>query len=219
MGRNSKARRDRKKKARKPATLKSNTYSPMSLDYHQAMRELDRLIDPSKLTVPTEINEDIEKFCETISEVEPFFIDIEPEPWCRQSSCNLNVREYIRLHGGTMICGYKIWYHQPQYIEAERHAIWFKDGEYKDISFNADGENTILFLPDVPEKQGALDLNEARFRWGKDARTRQLIEILEQNERSVLRQQMDDHTAWRVMLTYEDWLKGKRMPSFIPVVL
>jgi hypothetical protein len=218
MGRNSKARRDRKKMARKSASLKANPQPAMSLDYHQAIRELKRLIDPSKLTVPTEINEDIEKFCKTISEVEPFFIDIEPEAWCRQSSCNLNVKEYIRLNGGTMICGYKIWYHEPKYIEAERHAIWLKDGEYKDISFNADGEDTILFLPDVPKKQDALDSNRARFRWGKDVRTRQLIEILELNERGVIRQQMDDQTAWRVMLTYEDWLKGKRMPSFIPVV-
>ncbi|MCA1600572.1 MAG: hypothetical protein LC776_02640, partial [Acidobacteria bacterium] len=127
MGRNSKARRDRNKKARKNTTLKSNPNPPMSLDYHQAIRDLESLLDPSKLTVPTEINEDIEQFCKRISEVEPFFIDIEPELWSRQSSCNLNVKEYIRLNSGSMICGYKIWYHKPRYIEAKRHAMWLKD--------------------------------------------------------------------------------------------
>jgi len=42
-------------------------------------------------------------------------------------------------------CGYNIWYHRAKYIEAERHAIWEKDGEYTDLTFNADGEDRILF--------------------------------------------------------------------------
>lgn len=215
MGRNAKARRERKQAHRNTVI---RTVSTPPIDFDQTIRELQILLDPSKLTVPNRVNEDVASFCNSISDAEPFFIEVEPEPWSRQSSCNLNIREYIRLHGGTMICGYKIWYHEPTYMEAERHAVWFKDGEYKDISFNADGERIVLFLPDRAEKQGELGLNRAKFRWAKDARTKQLIEFVEVNERSIPTQQMDDDTAWKVMLTYEDWLKGKRMPSLIPTI-
>ena len=214
MGRNAKARRERKKAERYTTTTPVST---PRIGIDQALGELQLLLDPSKLTVPNAVNDDVARFCNTISEAEPFFIDVEPELWSRQSLCNLNVQEYIRLNGGSMVCWYKIWYHAPMYMEAERHAIWFKNGEYKDISFNADGEKRILFLPDIPEKQGALELNRPRFRWGKDAHTKQLIEIMALNEQTVPRQQMDESTAWKVMLTYEDWLKGKRMPSSIPV--
>jgi hypothetical protein len=187
------------------------------LTQQQAIRGIKNLFDPKKLTAPTEINDDIRSFCASISDFEPFFLDVEPEPWSRQSCCNLNVNEYIKSHGGKMICGYKIWYHRPIYIEAERHAVWEKDGTYKDITFNADGENRILFLPDVSEKQDTLESNGHRFRWGRDAATRQLIEIKEYDERFVQVHQLSDEMAWNTMLTYEDWKNGQRMRSLIPI--
>ncbi|HYX29845.1 MAG TPA: hypothetical protein VE863_14995, partial [Pyrinomonadaceae bacterium] len=148
MSRNSRAKSQKKRKGRKKRNRTSSTGSAGALTQQQAERGIKNLFDPKKLTAPTEINDDIRSFCRSISDLETFFLDVEPEPWSRQSCCNLNVNEYIRSHGGKMICGYKIWYHKPIYIEAERHAVWEKDGTYKDISFNADGENRILFLPD-----------------------------------------------------------------------
>ena len=41
-----------------------------------------------------------------------------------------------------------------------------------------------MFLPDSLEKQSAMKLNKHGLRWGKDGRTRQLIEIQESSERS-----------------------------------
>ena len=35
--------------------------------------------------------------------------------------------------------------------------LWEKDGEYKDLTFNSDGETKILFVPDVEEKQSDLE--------------------------------------------------------------
>jgi hypothetical protein len=212
----SRAKSQKKRKARK----NRNRMAPKSagvLTQDQAARGIKNLFDPRKLTAPTEINDDLRSFCGSISDLEPFFLDVEPEPWSRQSCCDLNVKEYIKIHGGKVICGYKIWYHRPIYIEAERHAVWEKDGTYKDISFNADGENRILFLPDVSEKQNALESNRHRFRWGKDAETRQLIDIQEYSERFVRVHKLSDEEAWNTMLTYEDWKKGQRMRSLIPI--
>ena len=217
MSRNSKAKRDKKKKARRKGNPQSSTSNARPLDPFQVPKRLQNLFDPSKLIAPIELNDDIRSFCRSISEFEPFFLVIEPEPWSRQSCCNLNVQEYIKLHSGRMICGYKIWYHKPRYIEAERHAVWEKDGVYRDLTFNTDGEDRILFLPDSIEKQSAMKLNKRRFRWGKDALTRQLIEIQEYSERGTLIQQVNDETAWKTMLTYEAWQKGQRMPNMIHV--
>ena len=217
MSRNSKAKRDKKKKTQKKRNPPTPTSNARPLDVFQVTKGLQTLFDPSKLTVPIELNSDIQSFCKTISDFEPFFLDVEPEPWSRQSCCNLNVQEYIKRHGGRMICGYKIWYHQPKYIEAERHAIWEKGGEYRDLTFNTDGEDRVLFLPDSLENQSGMKLNKHRFRWGKDALTRQLIEIQESSERRTLIQQVSDEIAWNTMLTYEAWQKGQRMKNVIHV--
>ena len=105
--------------------------------------------------------------------------------------------------------------YDPIYIEAERHAVWLLNGNYKDISFNADGEERILFLPDVPEKQGELDLNVGKIRWGKDEKTRNLIKIQEMAESFISEKKMSDEEAWNTMLTFKEWTEGQRMPSLI----
>src|SRR5829696_7498692 len=215
MSRNSKAKRDKKKKAHRKPNPPSSTSNARSFYAFEVPKALKELFDPSKLTAPVELNDDIRSFWRSISDFEPFFLDIEPELWSRQSCCNLNVQEYIKLYGGRMICGYKIWYHKPRYIEAERHAVWEKDGEYRDLTFNTDGEDRILFLPDSLDKQSAMKLNQHRFRWGKDGRTRQLIDIQEYSERNTTIRQLSDEVAWNTMLTYEAWQKGQRMSNII----
>lgn len=217
MSKNSKAKRDKKKKAEKKGSSASGQIKPMSMAAIQA--GLDNLFNPNKLTYPKSINDDLVKFCKNIRDEPSFFIDITPEPWSRQSCCDSNVEEYIRLNGGEIVCGYKIWYHEPIYIEAERHAVWHKDGEYRDISFNADGEDKILFVPDKPEMRATLESNNGRIRWGKNTKTRTLIEYQEriENHRSVYK--MSKEKAWNTMLTYEQWKEGQRMPSLISTIL
>lgn len=218
MSINSKKKRDLKRKKKK-SNIKNiktkNKESINSLTYNDCIKGLEKLISPKNLTTPNSIDESIVKFCKSISSSEPFFLASSPEPWSRQSCCDLNVMNYTRIHGGQMIAGYKIWYHRPKYIEAERHAVWFKDGEFKDISFNPDGEEKILFLPDEPDKQSSLDANRTRIRWCRDAYTKELIRFQEQSEALFLNEKMDSDKAWETMLTYEDWLKGKRMSNLI----
>lgn len=211
MGQNSKAKRD-KKKLKAKNSLKSNTQQ-ISSNPIKLQQQIDALFDPTKLTTPKGINDDIRKFCRKISKNEPIFIAVTPEPWSRQSCCDSNVAEYIKHHGGKVVCGYKLWGHAPVYLEGERHAVWFKDGEFRDISFNADGETLILFVPDEEEKQKELESNDLRKRWGKDSVTKQLIKIVEQGERRMLKRTLSKEESWQKMLTYEQWLSGERMPS------
>ena len=211
MSRNSKQKRDRKKKAQKKAiTVKEPKFRTDPVAFKI---EIDKLFDSEKLTTPKKINDDITRFCNEISSAEPIFIDVTPELWSRQSCCDMNVKKYIEEHGGQIVCGYKIWYHEPNYIEGERHAVWYKGGQYRDISFNADGEEVVLFLPDIIEKQAELNQNADKIRWGKTSKVKELIEIQEINESMTPIFRQSNEQAWATMITYDDWCKGKRMDT------
>ncbi len=206
-------KRDKRKKAEKKKQNQIKNSQSKELSQFEIENGLKELFNPKRLTTPTSINNDILEVCKKISNNEPFFLKIEPEAWSRQSCCDLNVEEYIKLNGGQMLCGYKVWYNKPKYIELERHAIWSKDGTYKDITFNAEGEENILFVLDVPEKQNNLEDNKVKIRWGKDTKTRQLIKHHEYFESLIPIQQMSNEACWSTMLTYEQWEKGQRMSN------
>lgn len=210
---NKKERRQQKRKNKNKAARAYAATQPRPLSLEQIRAEVNRLFDPRKLSTPSGITEDIIKFCRTISTSDPFFIECTPEPWSRQSCCEQNVEEYIALHGGESLFGYKIWAHLPYYIEAERHAIWKSGDTTKDVSFNTDGEESILFLPDEPSRQGSLDDNRPRYRWGNDANTRALIAHLDMSERNI--QTMSKEQSWNTMLTYEQWRSGRRMSNVL----
>lgn len=179
-------------------------------------KQFDKILNHKNLTTPKSINNDIKEFCKNINHNEtPFFLIVKPEEWSRQSCCDLNVKEYIQINSGEMLCGYKIWFSNPVYIEAERHAVWFKDGVYKDITFNAEGESEILFIPDVIEKRNSLDLNRDKIRWGKNAIAKALTKSLNDNERLNPIPKMSDEDSWNKMITYKDWLNGKRMSNYL----
>lgn len=219
MSKNSKAKRDKKKivstrKILASAATKINFDNPKVVQ-----RELNALFKPTRLTTPQEINDDITSFCATIGPSAAFFIAAQPEPWSRQACCDRNVKEYINLHGGEIVCGYRIWYNEPVYIEAERHAVWHNKGVFKDVSFSPDGEKRFLFVADQLDRQGALTDNSARIRWGKDHDTRKLIEIQEEMESRLNPGKMSDDLAWRTMPSYEEWQNGKRVPALVPMSL
>lgn len=204
MGKNNKPKRDKKKNqnAKSEATMLSSFENMISL------------FDPELLTSPKSVDENILEFCKQISNSEPVFIDVEPEDWCRQSCCDLNVNEYIKMNGGQILCGYKLWYNRPNYIEGERHAVWKgDDGSLKDITFNADGETKVLFIADVVKKQQSLEANKPKIRWGKTKKIQEIISIQEQFESIVPIQIMSESDAWATAITYKDWCEGKRMPS------
>ena len=219
MSRNSKLKRDKRKAAEKKATRRNAAGSIDFDNPHIVQRELQKLFDPSRLTTPREINKDILDFCASISDFAPFFVESQPEPWSRQACCERNVHEYIRLHGGEIVCGYRIWYNEPSYIEAERHAVWCHGEEIRDLTFGADGEARFLFVPDIPSRQSRLDDNALRIRWSKDYLTKKLVAIQEEFERHMVVQRMSEEESWSTMPSYEEWLAGKRMPALVPADL
>jgi len=165
------------------------------------------------LTTPESIDQHVASFCRTLSSEPPVYIDVEPELWCKQSNCEMNVDKYIEQNSGEKIIGYKIWYIKRKYIEAERHVVYRKDDVYKDLTFNTDGESIILFVPD--SEKITYDEKPLKTRMGLTQKTRHLAKQYDLLETGI--RQMSQEDSWNIMPSYEDWLKGTRMANLIPV--
>jgi hypothetical protein len=168
--------------------------------------------DLSILTTPERTDRNVLRFCSGRSEEPPVFVEVRPEPWCRQSCCEMNVEKLIESIGGEKVVGYKIWYVKDKYIEAERHVI-HKSGEtLRDPTFNTDGEQNILFVPDHDQSCGyegrALKVRQGFSLAGKRFAS-------QANATDHLIQRMSDEESWNTMLSYEAWQTGSRMSNFI----
>lgn len=203
--------------ARAEEAPKFRTQGPAQATMPQSFAEVlqlkaraDRLF--AGLTTPTQINEQVEQFAQTLSDQPPMFLDCRPEPWSRQSCCDANVAKYIESHGGRMLCGYRIWYNEPLYIEGERHAVWTDGEEILDVSFVDTGETTILFLPDGY----GFDDAPPKVRFAFDESDKETLAQFETVERAMPVSRLAPQAAWDTMLTYEQWLIGERMPNMFP---
>lgn len=77
------------------------------------------------------------------------FVKIHPMPGCGVNRCHLNVADKVAKHGGEIVYGWSIWKARSgQWLEADFHSVWKKDGELIDITPDPDGEEQRLFLPD-----------------------------------------------------------------------
>lgn len=168
----------------------------------------------SGLTTPNSINEQVLQFARTLSTTAPIFLDCMPEAWSRQSCCNMNVARYIDDHGGRIVCGYRIWYNEPLYIEGERHAVWADGDRIRDVSFVDTGETRTLFVADGKDFGKAPQ--KVRLAFG-DADKSALAGWEAMMSMAATIETMSPEDSWNCMPTYEQWLAGKRMPNLIPL--
>lgn len=172
-------------------------------------RRLDPLING--LTTPDVLDDQVTQFAQQLTGNSPMFLDCQPEPWSRQSCCDLNVAKYIERQGGRMLCGYRIWYTHPRYIEGERHAVW-TDGEIiRDVSFVDTGETRVAFVPDDLGFDDAP--GKVRYAFGED--DKEALAAYERLMEKIPITKMPDKEAWDTYLTYEDWLAGNRMSNLM----
>ena len=162
------------------------------------------------LTTPEKIDQKVASFCRRLSNESPFYVNVEPELWSRQSTCEMNVQKLIEQIGGSKAIGYKIWYIKNKYIEAERHVIHSQEGVYRDPTFNTDGEMTVLFVPDS-NPATLYDARPMKVREGLTQRARQFAALANHQEKFAV--QLSNEDSWNRMLTYERWLAGERMAN------
>ncbi|MCC4607244.1 hypothetical protein LL967_05040 [Xanthomonas campestris pv. zinniae] len=166
----------------------------------------------NNLTTPARIDSNVTIFCKSLNKNTPVYLEVTPEPWCRQQCCILNAKKYIAENGGSVVNGYKIWYQRGKYIEGERHTVVRTgDGTLRDITFNADGETLILFSPDDDDSMD-YDDRPLKLRRGFTNAAFKLAAALDYQDRFIKRG--TDEESWANMITYEDWLKGKRQSQY-----
>lgn len=161
------------------------------------------------LTTPKKIDQKVAAFCRQLSNQAPVYLKVEPELWCRQSTCDMNVERLIEQVGGSKLNGYKIWYLKGKYIEAMRHVVHELDSVIRDLTFNTDGEAVILFVPDSP--QAPYESRPIKVREGFTQRARMFCQFANMQDRQAVR--LSNEQSWKKMLTYERWLAGERMPN------
>jgi len=162
------------------------------------------------LTTPETIDQKVASFCRRLSTQTPLYVNVEPEMWSRQSTCDMNVQKLIEQIGGSQVTGYKIWYLKNKYIEAERHVIHTLNDVFRDPTFNTDGETTVLFAPDK-DAATAYDARPMKIREGFTQRSRLFAQVRDQEESFAVRPSNEE--SWDRMLTYEQWLAGERMAN------
>ena len=172
-------------------------------------QRLNPLFD--RLTTPENLDDRVMQFAKQLSDSAPIFLECEPELWSRQSCCDLNVKEYIREHGGRMLCGYRIWYAEPQYIEGERHAVWTDGETIRDVSFVDTGETQVVFVPD----DRTFDDAPGKVRFAFEEADKKALAAHEKFFGAVPVEKMADDKAWNSYPSYESWLAGKRMPNMV----
>lgn len=182
-------------------TPKSNSYTPM--DWMLANQRVSSLFN--NLTTPSSIDKNVVQFAKMVSDQEPMYLKCEPEPWSKQSCCDMNVEKYMEQHGGKMLCGYRVWYNAPDYIEGERHAVWTDGSAIRDVSFCDSGEQTIVFVPDG---HGFGDVPGKVRHTFVESRQAALAEF-HKIEQAMIRSTSPEQ-AWEMMPSYEQWQAGSR---------
>ena len=156
------------------------------------------------LKVPKEIDACLSLFCKENSKKEPIFVDVRPEPWCRLLSCDLNVDKFLESNEGKKIVGYKIYYIEKAYIKAVRHSIYSDGNNLRDLTFENDGEERILFLPD--DDLRCFYDGEDPIRKGIAKRAKKIANFLNK----IKRPRWHLSGSWNKRITYKEWLEGIR---------
>ncbi|WP_158683592.1 hypothetical protein [Burkholderia sp. BE12] len=167
------------------------------------------------LTTPKDHSGTVAEFCRSLSDQEAFYIPCEPELWSRLGCCDTNVEKYIISKGrGEAVFGFRIWSSGANYVEAESHTIWRDGGDLRDVSFSNEGEARILFVPIHSTFAGTFDDVPKKIRRAFGKRNNDYLQAIEKYESHISRRQMSRDVAWETMLTYEQWLAGKR---YVPI--
>lgn len=98
--------------------------------------------------MPKTIDEKMKKFCKSISNIEPLYVDVHPVSGAMEDFCYENVYRQVKLYGGELLPGWRIQLCPNLWVEAVHHAIWISDSSER-VDITPQGSNRILFLPDI----------------------------------------------------------------------
>ena len=94
----------------------------------------------------------------------PGYVPVEPGIGCLPSRCFENVRAVVRQSGGSFQHGWRMREQATAYVEGEFYAVWRDpEGALIDVTPRADGQTTILFLPETQTAWQGEDVESRRM--------------------------------------------------------
>lgn len=101
-------------------------------------------------TTPEQIDSVVRDFAnELVPGAEPRVVPVILAADAVRLDCFDNVEHKIQRDGGRKLCGWTVWQHEDYMIEGEFHTVWVSpEREWVDVTPH-DGENAIIFVPDV----------------------------------------------------------------------
>ncbi|HVU25768.1 MAG TPA: hypothetical protein VHE13_16680 [Opitutus sp.] len=136
----------------------------------------------SNLTTPKTIHEGVIRLCAKIGATQaPVFIPAaKPESGFLPLYCFENSQAKVETSGGSVVLGWTLWEFPRVMIEGEFHAVWRSpDGVLVDVTPRPDGEERILFVPDVSRRYEGLRVDNIRMALSPDPA---ILELIAANE-------------------------------------
>lgn len=147
------------------------------------------------LTTPSRISTDVRRLCRKLGHVEePVFVPalVAMVPGAELNNCFDDVRREIEKNGGAIQHGWTIWQWPGIFIEAEFHAVWRdSQGRLIDVTPKLDGEDRILFAPDLNRVFCGKRVDNVRLPIGHDPRIKELLRLQECFHREMDRRRKD----------------------------
>ena len=109
-------------------------------------------------TTPPFLTDAIREMSRKLSDEEPQFLSVTPEPWAKLGRCYGNAEFAAQGFGGAIVFGWLIWEMQGVYLVAEHHAVVEADGQLIDVTPTIAGETEVLFVPSPIEDIQSLPL-------------------------------------------------------------
>ena len=106
------------------------------------------------MTTPKEIGDAVKRLRSAFGlGMEPTWVHVQSRADAGDRDCYKDVERQIAEFGGEIVYGWQVWEWPRIIIEGEFHAVWRSpEGSLIDVSLKPDGEDRIVFVPDVTRR-------------------------------------------------------------------
>ena len=164
-------------------------------------------------TTPKSITRHLRDLCARLKvTAEPTFVPVRSRADAALGDCFNDVKRQVEEFGGELFHGWLLWEWPGILVEAEFHGMWRSPtGDLTDVSLRGEGEEVVLFVPDVSRRFEGSRKDNVRHVTGKDPRIRTFVQ--NQNRFFKLFQAAHGNVTGEVVLEDElaDLLYNQRM--------
>ena len=130
---------------------------------------------------PAAVTKPVATLCDRISPGQtPLYVSFAQQGGTKPHMCFENVRTIAAKLGGHAEYGWLIWEWKDNYLEAEHHAVWNRDGKLVDVTPQSPSRARVLFLPEPGrcfDFEGRRRIDNLRVPLRNDAKVREYLHL------------------------------------------